>query len=247
MTTASRVPNPYNPPRSVRLPDPDPWDLDVTTYEHVLIHGYPAALIHHLGNPESTIVISEIGASLRPTIRYADVRFPDLLIAFDVDPGARRDSNGYIVSEQGKPPDFVLEVASSSTGKNDETVKRDYYAAMGVGEYWRFDPSGGRWHSTALAGDLLVDGEYQPIPVEQGADGIYRGYCAALRIELHWEDGNLRWWEPVSGQYLETHFEVIAARSEAEARANAAEARAAAAEERVRQLEEKLRQQSGQG
>lgn len=234
MTTARRPPNPYNPPRSVQLPDPDPWDLDVTTYEHVLFHGYPAALSHHLGNPETTIIISEIGASLRPTTRYADVRFPDLLIAFDVDPDARRDSNGYIVSEQGKPPDFVLEVASARTGRNDETIKRDYYEAMGVGEYWRFDSSGGRWHSTALAGDLLVDSAYQPIPVEEQADGTFRGYSPALRLELRWENGNLRWWDPVGNRYLETHMEVIAARSEAVARAEAAE-------ERVRQLEAELR------
>lgn len=246
MTIANRLSKPYGPPRSVQLPDPDPWDLDVTTFEHVLIHGYPAALIHHLGNPESTIVISEIGASLRPTTRYADVRFPDLLIAFEVDPDARRNSNGYIVSEQGKPPDFVLEVASSSTGRNDETVKREYYATMGVGEYWRFDSSGGQWHSTALAGDLLVDGAYQAISVEQGTDGIYRGYSAALGLELHWEDGGLRWWDPVGSRYLETHFEVIAARAEAEERATDAETRAAAAEERVRQLEEQIRQRPGQ-
>ena len=243
MTTANRLSKPYNPPRSVRLPDPEPWDLDVTTFEHVLIQGYPAALIHHLGNPESTIVISETGASLRPTTVYADVRFPDLLIAFDVDPDARRDSNGYIVSEQGKPPDFVLEVASYSTGRNDETVKRDYYETMGVCEYWRFDSSGGQWHSAALAGDVLADGVYQPISVEQGPDGIYRGYSAALRLELHWDDGNLRWWDPVGKRYLETHFEVIAAREEAEDRAEAAETRAAAAEERVQQLEAELRRQ----
>ena len=236
MTTARRVSNPYNPPGSVQLPDPDPWDLDVTTYEHVLFHGYPAALSHHLGNPETTIIISEIGASLRPTTVYADVRFPDLLIAFDVYPNARRDSNGYIVSEQGKPPDFILEVASARTGRNDETIKRDYYEAMGVGEYWRFDSSGGRWHSTALAGDLLVDGAYQPIPVEEQADGTFRGYSTALRLELRWENGNLRWWHPVSNRYLETHMEVIAARSDAVERAEAAE-------ERVRQLEAELRRQ----
>ena len=240
MTTVNRLAKPPEGSPRVMLPDPDPWDLDVTTFEHVLIHGYPAALIHHLASPETTIVISEIGASLRPTTRYADVRFPDLLIAFDVDPEARRASNGYIVSEQGKPPDFVLEVASSRTGRNDETVKRDYYLNMRVGEYWRFDSSGGQWHSAPLAGDRLVDGQYQPIPVEQGADGLFRGYSPALRLELHWEDGNLRWWDPVGNRYLETHFEVIAARS-------AAEARADAAEERVRQLEEQLQQRPDQG
>ena len=47
------------------------------------------------------------------------------------------------VDEVGKPPDLVLEVASESTGRRDYTFKRDGYEKMGVGEYWRFDPSGG--------------------------------------------------------------------------------------------------------
>ena len=243
MTTVNPLAKSPKAPGTIPLPDPEPWDLDVTTYEHVLIQGYPAALIHYLGSPESTIVISEIGASLRPTTRYADVRFPDLLIAFDVDPELRRASNGYILSEQGKPPDFVLEVASASTGKNDETVKRDYYAAMGVAEYWRFDPSGGRWHSAALAGDRLEGGTYRPIPITEGADGALRGYSAMLRLELCWEDGGLRWREPVSGSYLETHMEVIAARAAAEARAAAAEAQAAAAAAEVRRLRTELDRQ----
>ena len=38
-----------------------------------------------------------------------------LLIAFDVDSSLYYRSNGYVISEQGKPPDFVLEVASAST------------------------------------------------------------------------------------------------------------------------------------
>ena len=31
---------------------------------------------------------------------------------------------GYLIPEQGKPPDFVLEVASETTGEVDETDKR---------------------------------------------------------------------------------------------------------------------------
>ena len=33
---------------------------------------------------------------------------PDLLIALGADPETYRENNGYIISEQGKPPDFVL-------------------------------------------------------------------------------------------------------------------------------------------
>ena len=48
-------------------------------------------------------------------------------------------SNGYIVSEQGKPPDFVLEIASESTAETDVGTKRDEYAALSIRQYWRFD------------------------------------------------------------------------------------------------------------
>ena len=50
-------------------------------------------------------------------------RYPDLLIALDVDPAAYEASNGYIIGEQGKPPDFVLEIASRSTGAEDNRAE----------------------------------------------------------------------------------------------------------------------------
>ena len=64
-------------------------------------------------------------------------------MAFGVDPAAIFARNGYVISEVGKPPDFVLEVASESTGRRDYTHKRAIYAEYGVAEYWRFDRSGG--------------------------------------------------------------------------------------------------------
>ena len=48
---------------------------------------------------------------------------PDLIIAFNADPAACNARNGYVISEQGKPPDFVLEIGSESTGQRDATVK----------------------------------------------------------------------------------------------------------------------------
>ena len=59
------------------------------------------------------------------------------------DPEAYRLSNGYIVEEQGKPPDFVLEIASPGTKAEDNAGKRDFYARHGVVEYWRFDEEDG--------------------------------------------------------------------------------------------------------
>ena len=89
---------------------------------------------------------------------------PDLLVAFDVDPQAYRDTNGYVVSQQGKTPDFVLEVASAGTGSVDIGEKRKFYQGLPIPEYWRFDKTG-EFHGERLAGERLVDGEYQPIPI----------------------------------------------------------------------------------
>ena len=89
---------------------------------------------------------------------------PDLYLAFGVDPSAIYARNGYVPEEVGKPPDFVLEVGSPSTHRIDTEWKPILYGGMGVGEYWRFDPMEGDYYGYPLAGDILVDGEYQPIP-----------------------------------------------------------------------------------
>ena len=158
----------------------------------------------------------------------------------EIPPSEITASNGYAISEIGKPPDFVLEVASKSTGRRDYMEKRDIYAGYGVVEYWRFDHTGGRYHDTALAGDRLVDGIYVPIEVTRAADNVARGYSAALGLELHWYDGTLRFWDPDAREYLPEL-------TEAKAQRDAAIAQRDAAVERVRQLEEELaRRQSGE-
>ena len=47
-----------------------------------------------------------------------------------------------MISEQGKPPDFVLEVASGSTAERDLAPKRDDNAAFGITGYRRIDETG---------------------------------------------------------------------------------------------------------
>ncbi len=146
---------------------------------------------------------------------------PDCIVAFGVafPPAEITAANGYTISEIGKPPDFVLEVASKSTGRRDYLEKREIYAGFGVVEYWRFDHTGGRYHDAALAGDRLVDGRYEPIPVETGADGIIRGYSSVLELELHWYESRLRFWNPATGEYLPDLTEAKAQREEAERQA----------------------------
>ena len=104
---------------------------------------------------------------------------------------------------QGKPPDFVLEIASP-TGRNDYTGKRDDYAVYGAPEYWRFDSYGGRSHDTALPGDRLIDGVYRPISIVQVDEKRYWGLSEVLSSYLCWEVGQLRWYDPAARGYLRT-------------------------------------------
>ena len=169
--------------------------------------------------------------------------YPDLIVAFDM-PTSAADivaSNGYTISELGKPPDFVLEVASASTGSRDYTDKREIYARYGVAEYWRFDHTGGRFHDAALAGDrLLPNGSYEPISVDTADDGSTRGYSAVLGVELRWVSGTLRFWDPTTGDYMPDLTEAKAERDAAIVQRDAALDQRDAALARVRELEAEL-------
>ncbi len=191
MTTANTVARTRQSPGRFRLPDAPPREPDaVTSYDYLHQPGNAHQLIRHFGNPDTTLVAADRWVAWEPHPGTVGLSRPDLFIAFDVAPAAYKESNGYIISEQGKPPDFVLEVASQSTAYTDVGAKRDEYAALGIPEYRRFDETG-EYHGARLAGDRLVDGQYQPIAIAQLADGVLQGYCAVLNLYIRWERGAL--------------------------------------------------------
>ena len=147
-----------------------------------------------------------------------------MLVAYDSDLDSLVIQKGYDIAEQGKPPDFVLEVASPTTGIYDYTRKREDYERYGVVEYWRFDPSGGEYHDKEIAGDRLADGRYVPVEIERIDDDRLRGYSEALGLYLCWDHGELLWFDPVRGEYLQTYEEVRAQAEREAARAERAEA-----------------------
>ena len=212
-----------------RLPDPPRRKPDkMTSYDQLHKTGNSYHLAQHFGNPERTLVEADRWIIAEPGSFRDLARYPDLLVAFGVDPAAYKASNGYVVSEQGKPPEFALEVASESTAEIDVGEKRRDYAALGIGEYWRFDETG-EHHGARLAGERLVDGVYVAIDVEELPDGSLQGYSEALDLHLRWERGELRFYDPCTGRPIATLAD------EREARA--------AAEARVRELEEQIRRQ----
>ena len=212
---------------------------------------HQSTLRRHFGAPETTIVLSEVPVG-RDIRQRRGLRVPDLLIAFGVDRSRIISDRGYSIEELGKPPDFVLEVASENTGQRDIREKRDDYAAFGIPEYWRFDPSGSLYHGVPLAGDRLVSGVYQPIAIVHLEQEHHHGYSEVLGLEICWEEGQLRWYDPAEGRYLRTFDEEAEERMAAEGERDAAQhereaerqARLAA-EERVRELEAEIRRLQG--
>ena len=249
--TAMAVAPPPLKPRLTPLPDP-PRDPDMVTQSP---HISRAELI--LGaryRHRRDVLVCSDGYLCYDASDVLRAPHPDCLVAFGlttITPEEVIDANGYNISEVGKPPEFVLEVASESTGRRDYTEKRGIYAGLKVVEYWRFDRTGGRFHDAPLAGDrLTADGTYEPIPVYEHPDGTFRGYSAVLELELHWVAGWLRFWDPATEEYLPDLDESMeqtaaaeTARQRAEARANAAVAARQQAE-RARSAEAAARQQA---
>ena len=198
-----------------------------------------SALKSHFAD-RSDVLVSGEGYLRNDTYDPSDQLAPDCVVAFGVDPEAIIGRNGYVTSEVGKPPDFVLEVASRSTGRQDYTTKRDGYARHGVPEYWRFDETGGRFHDTALAGDTLVDGEYVPIPIESTPDGVIWGHSEVLGLVVCWGSGRLRFYDPTAGTYLPNAEELKSELDTERTGRLGAEARASEAEAIIRQLREQL-------
>ena len=120
---------------------------------------------------------------------------PDVFVVFGV---AKKRRNTYLTWEEGRTPDFVLEVASPNTFRNDMGRKKDLYASvLGVKEYYIYDPLAEIVPS--FIGFRLIDGKYQEI------DSVNdRLSSVVLGLELGERDGELRLYNPNTSQWLQT-------------------------------------------
>ena len=248
-----------------RFPDYPPRD-DMQNWLHLYETSIVTSLgIHFVDSPDVTVA-SEVPVGPSLPVRD-DARIPDLMVVRGGDRELMEEQRGYAIDRQGKAPDFVLEVASPTTGRADYTDKRRDYERFGVVEYWRFDPSGGEYHDVALAGDRMVDGEYERVSIDMLEEGRLRGYSEVLGLYVCWEDGMLRFFDPVTESYLRSHEEAethireeaaarsraethareeAAARSRAETHAREEAAARSRAEARANELEAELRRLRGE-
>ena len=155
---------------------------------------------------------------------------PDAFVVFGAE-DRRRPT--YRLWEEPKAPDFVLEVASRSSWREDEGPKAALYERLGVHEYWQYDPTGEHL-GTRLKGRRLVDGVYRPQPVLESPDGARRLVSGTLGLEMRVKGEEMHFFDPAAGQRLLGHLEEHAARLEERAARRAAEARVAALEALLR-------------
>ena len=161
---------------------------------------------------------------------------PDVLVAFGL--GLHKRSS-YFVWREGKPPDWVLEVASPSMAVRDLEIKRRSYAEMGVAEYWLFDPTGGlfrRRGEAQLQGYALAGGRYAPLST-MAAGGAAMIRSEVLRLGLRAENELIRLRDLEAGKDVLHREEAEACLAESRARVAESQARIAELEARLRRLQ----------
>jgi len=145
-------------------------DADVTRLYAILRH-------HYRSNPVVAVLSGVKLIWAQPDLAQPA---PDLAVVSGVDTQDHSRAT-FAVAQEGRRPSFVLEVTSPRLATFDLDDKLAIYAAAGVQEYWIVD-SGEREERSAVAyrilGYKLVDGIYQPIPVDDSG----RLYSAATRL-----------------------------------------------------------------
>lgn len=133
---------------------------------------------------------------------------PDVLVSFGIGQKRRRT---YLVWEEGKTPDFVMEMASETTYRNDLTDKMSLYADLGIPEYFLCDIEA-LYLPSPLMGFTLVDGVYEPI--RASSDGSIHSSVLGLDFHLHLDD--VRLYNPGTQQWVLTPEEAAEVRADQE-------------------------------
>jgi len=148
---------------------------------------------------------------------------PDVFVVCGVEKKMRRT---YKLWEEGKGPDFVLELASESTYRYDLGRKKRLYASvLSVKEYYLYDPEC-QCLQPNLQGYRLVDGTY--LPIQPTLENRLPSFV--LGLELGEKEQEFGLYNPQTKRWLLKPAEEADAHRQAEARAQQAETRAQQAE-----------------
>jgi Uma2 family endonuclease len=159
-----------------------------------------------------------------------DFRGPDVFVVQGVE---RRERKSWLVWQEGKGPDLVIELLSETTAAKDKSEKkRIYQERLRVPEYFWYDPFSGEW-----AGFTLRGGRYEPIAEDAAGRLVSQQLGLALvKWEGEYAEVKARWlrWATLEGVLLPTGEEKA---KQAERQAQKAQQQAQEAQQRATELE----------
>ena len=126
---------------------------------------------------------------------------PDVFVVRGIAKGKR---DHYLVWDEGKGPDLVIELTSKSTRSEDVKTKMALYRdVLQVPEYFLFDPYQD-YSKPSMQGYRLVEGRYESI---EPVDGRLPSEVLGLHLERAWFE--LRLYDPIARRKLPNNQERI--------------------------------------
>ena len=219
----------------IEYPDSDGLPMAESEFQFNPIVYAVGALRNHFQDHDDIYVVGNLLLYHEEGNRSASVA-PDVFVVFGVSNHTR---SSYLLWQEPKAPDWVLEVTSRSTRQVDQGKKRDLYARLGIPEYWQYDPTGD-YLDPPLQGFALSGGRYDTALALERVDAVWSAFSPVLGLNLRLDGGVLRFHDPLTDEYLLTHLEENRARRmEATVRQAEVQARRKA-EDRVAELEARL-------
>ncbi len=138
-------------------------------------------------------------------LKNQDFQGPDFFAVLGVPKGERKS---WVVWQEGKSPNLIIELLSENTVENDKTTKKNIYQEqMRVPEYFWYDP----FDPKDWRGFKLMNGVYEPLSPLEG------GYISEqMKLKLVLWEGNYKglsivWlrWATLEGKLLPTQEEKI--------------------------------------
>ena len=207
----SRIQPPITLRRPIHYPESDGEPMAETDVHYRQMTDLRYALEAHFRNAPQVYV----GANLLLYYEEGDpyqVVSPDIFVVLSV---PKQDRGIYKLWEEGKAPDVVFEITSTSTRLQDLGPNKGLYEVLSVREYFLFDPLE-EYLRPSLRGFRLEEGQFRPMQEKPLLSEV-------LGLELRVEEGWLRLYDRARGYRLPTPAEEAEGRRMAEARAQAAE------------------------
>ena len=111
---------------------------------------------------------------------------------------------GYDPVQNTKPPDFVMEVASRHTHRNDTAAQAGHLpAASACRNTGDLTPEGGRYFGQPIIGERLVNGQYERFPLVRYDNGAEGSTSAILNLNFRCLDRRFSIHDPTTGAEYE--------------------------------------------